>query len=278
MRDHLIRRPFGFMVAVGLLWVLLQPVFAAPGEQIRRPRPDPGTSRQDAGSLVVWQDREFRTSYVPERDETEMWLAVQPVDPTSNLSRLTMVFGARLKGRSPSVPPGHVEIRLILNPLLDPRFARVPRLTLFLNPDTEESEQLDLSGIFATAGYLVNPTGTLLPSGSRVNPTVIPPPAALAPDLLVGVPRAGGPPIDGSLAPDPSAASSVETVLFALPVGIQFLHVLNAEEVQGQAVGLLDFSFSEAQLNALRDFANRILLPSGTSRGRVSGSLRIRER
>ena len=72
----------------------------------------------------------------------------------------------------------------------------------------------------------------------------------------------------GGLGLDPSVSSSVETFLFTLPVGMQFLQVLNAENVQGRALGFLDFSFTEAQLNALRDFANRILLPGGNRRGR----------
>ena len=254
---RLIRRSFRFVVAVGLLCVLLQPVFATPGEQILRPRPDPGTARQDAGSLVGWQDREFRTTYLPDLNETQMFLALQPVDPVANETRLTMVFGARFRGRNPRVTPGQIEIRLTPHPLVDPRLARVPLLSLFLNPDTEESAQLDFSGIFATAGYLANPTGTLLPRGGRVNPTLIPSLPALGQGLLNPVPST-----------DSIVSSSVETVLFTLPVGMQFLQVLNAEEVQGRALGFLDFSLTEAQLNALRDFANRILLPGGNRRGR----------
>ncbi len=122
-RIRLIRRWFRFVVAVGLLCVLLQPVFATPGEQILRPRPDPGTPRQDAGSLVGWQDREFRTSYLLDIDETQMFLALQPVDPVANETRLTMIFGARFPGRNPRVTPGQIEIRLTPHPLVDPRLA-----------------------------------------------------------------------------------------------------------------------------------------------------------
>ena len=66
-------------------------------------------------------------------------------------------------------------------------------------------------------------------------------------------------------------------IIWPHPVGMQFLQVLNAENVQGRALGFLDFSFTEAQLNALRDFANRILLPRGNRRGRLSGTIRMRQ-
>ena len=56
-------------------------------------------------------------------------------------------------------------------------------------------------------------------------------------------------------------SSSVDTVLFALPLGLSLLRLINSETVQGTAVGFLDFSFTETQLNVLRDFAQQLLSP-----------------
>ncbi len=251
-----IRRALAFVMAAGLLGSL-EPVFTAPREQVLIPQLAPATPRQDAGSLVPWQDREFRTTYVPDIDQTHMFLALQPVDPIANEPLVTMVFAARFRGRNPSVPPGQIEMRVTPHPLFDPRRVRLPILTFFLNRGTEESEQLDFSGIFATGGYLSNPTGPLNPSGQA------PPPQILGP-LLTGAPAAAISAGDAA----PVVSSSVETVLFTLPVGLQLLRILNAENVEGTAVGVLDFSFTEAQLDALRDFVNRILVPGGNRRRR----------
>ena len=90
-----------------------------------------------------------------------------------------------------------------------------------------------------------------------------PPPQILGP-LLTGAPAAAISAGDAA----PVVSSSVETVLFTLPVGLQLLRILNAENVEGTAVGVLDFSFTEAQLDALRDFVNRILVPGGNRRRR----------
>ena len=189
------RQVLGFTSVIGLLcYGVVHPAVAASGEQIQRPRPDPGTSEQDAGSLAAWEDREFRTTYVAETDETHMWLALQPVDPAANTPVLTLTFSVRFDGRSPTVTPGQLGVRATMNPLLDPRVARQPVLTFVLDADTEDETQLQLNGIFATAAYLTSPVGPVVPPGGSgspfqtpggipspsVNPADVPGPGTLA--------------------------------------------------------------------------------------------------
>ena len=250
------RQVLGFTSVIGLLcYGVVHPAMAVAGEQIRRPRPDPGTSGSDAGSLAPWEDQEIRSTYLRETDETQVWLALQPVDPVANEARLTLTLGARFNGRSPSVPPRQIEMRATMHPLSDPRVTRLPVMTFLLNADTEDSEQLELSGIFTTAGYLSNPTGPLNPSGQ------VPSLPTLGPLLSAG---------EGASV----VSSSVDTVLFALPLGLSLLRLINSETVQGTAVGFLDFSFTETQLNVLRDFAQQLLSPQAADT--QTGRYRIR--
>lgn len=263
---RLIRRPFAFVLTAGLLGMGLPPAFAAQGGRVLLPELAPGTPSQDAGTLAPWQDQEFRTTYVSDVDETHMFLALQLVDPGVAETRVTAVFGARFRGRNPNVAPGEIEMRIALHPLFDPRQARIPRLTLFLNPDTEESEQLDFSGILATAGYFSNETRAIDAQGDTTGQIVgsfrtQQDPSGAGEGTL---PNESG--ARAGLSPDElgGLSSSVDTMLFRLPVGLQLLRILNAENVEGTAVGVLDFAFTEAQLEAFRAFANRILLSSNS--------------
>ena len=48
-------------------------------------------------------------------------------------------------------------------------------------------------------------------------------------------------------------------VVFTLPVGLQLLHLINADTVDGNVLGSTDFIFSRAQIEALREYVTRIL-------------------
>lgn len=48
-------------------------------------------------------------------------------------------------------------------------------------------------------------------------------------------------------------------VVFTLPVGLQLLHLINADTVDGNVLGSTDFMFSQAQIEALREYVTRIL-------------------
>ena len=209
----MIRSAFGLTVAVGLLgFVLASAAVVAAAEQIRLPRVTPLVGSRDAGSFAAWGDLEFRSSYFEDSDETEVFLALLPVDPVAREPRLTMTFRARYRGRSPVVPPGSVEIRINANPLIDPNLMRSPVMSLVVDQDSEDSVRLDLFGT-------VPDTGVVVPAGR------------------------------------------VDTVFFNLPVGLQFLHLLNAETIDGLVFGVVDFAFTPAHINALRDFANQTLSP-----------------
>ncbi len=51
----------------------------------------------------------------------------------------------------------------------------------------------------------------------------------------------------------------VDVVFFTVPVGLQLLHLVNAETVDGQVFGTIDFLFSSAQIDALREYVTQIL-------------------
>ena len=66
--------------------------------------------------------------------------------------------------------------------------------------------------------------------------------------------------------------------LFTLPLGVQWLQLVNADKVDGIAVGFLNFSFTEAQLDARRGFTEQIMsTPRARARtGRTGlGSIRF---
>ena len=202
----MVRRAFGCVMTVGLLCSgLLDPSFTAPARQ------DP-TQTPDAGSLAAWSNLELRSTYLADSDETEVVLALLPVDPAAGEPRITMTFLARYEGRYPAVPPGSVEVRVHANPLTDPTVMRSPVMSLIVDEGSDDSIRLDLAGILPD-------TGVVLPGGR------------------------------------------VDTAFFTVPLGLQLLALINAETIDGQAFGTLNFAFTPAQINALRDFANRILLP-----------------
>ena len=212
-----IRGGFGFVVAVGLLCsLLLGAAFAAPSEQIGRPRPDLGTAAQDAGFHGAWRDREIRSTYVEDTDETEVLLTLLPVDPQAGEPRITLTFQARYAGGRPVVPPGQIQLRVTVGPLVDPNVMRRPVLNLVLDEDSDDRVELEFVGLIPTTAFMA--------PGDRV-----------------------------------------DTILITLPLGMQFLELLNAETVTGQALGIFNFSLDQGQLAALRAFANQILSirPSG---------------
>ena len=51
----------------------------------------------------------------------------------------------------------------------------------------------------------------------------------------------------------------VDVVFFTVPVGTPLLDLINAETIDGQVFGVLDFVLTSAQIEALREFATRIL-------------------
>ena len=51
----------------------------------------------------------------------------------------------------------------------------------------------------------------------------------------------------------------VDVVFFTVPVGLQLLHLVNAETVDGQVFGAIDFLLSSAQIDALREYVTQIL-------------------
>ena len=51
----------------------------------------------------------------------------------------------------------------------------------------------------------------------------------------------------------------VDVVFFTVPVGSQLLELVNAETVDGQAFGVVDFLLTSAQIDALREYVTRIL-------------------
>ena len=213
----MIRGGFGFVVAVGLLCsLLLGAAFASPAEQIRRPRPDLGTAAQDAGFHGAWRDREIRSTYVEDTDETEVLLTLLPVDPQAGEARITLTFQARYAGRRPVVQPGQLELRVTVGPLVEPNVMRRPVLNLVLDEESNDSVELEFVGLIPRTAFM-------------------------------------------------ASRDRVDTILITLPLGIQFLRLLNAETVTGQALGIFNFSLDQGQLAALRAFANQILStrPSG---------------
>ena len=213
----MIRGGFGFVIAVGLLCsLLLGAAFASPAEQIRRPRPDLGTAAQDAGFHGAWRDREIRSTYVEDTDETEVLLTLLPVDPQAGEARITLTFQARYAGRRPVVQPGQLELRVTVGPLVEPNVMRRPVLNLVLGEESNDSVELEFVGLIPRTAFM-------------------------------------------------ASRDRVDTILITLPLGIQFLRLLNAETVAGQALGIFNFSLDQGQLAALRAFANQILStrPSG---------------
>ena len=174
-----------------------------------------GTAAQDAEFHGAWRDREIRSNYVEDTDETEVLLTLLPVDPQAGEPLITLTFQARYAGGRPVVPPGQIEFRVAVGPLTDPNVMRRPVLNLVLDEDTDDSVELEFVGLIPRTAFMA--------PGDRVD------------------------------------------TIITLPLGIQFLELLNAETVTGQALGIFNFSLDQGQLAALRVFVNQILStrPSG---------------
>ena len=152
---RMIRGAFGFVVAAGLLCsLLLGAAFAAPAEEIRRPPPDLGTAVQDAGFHGAWRDREIRSTYVEDTDETEVLLTLLPVDPHAGEPRITLIFQARYAGGRPVVPPGQIELRVTVGPLVDPNVMRRPALNLSLDEGSDDSDELEFVGLIQRTAFM----------------------------------------------------------------------------------------------------------------------------
>lgn len=112
----------------------------------------------DAGPLASWRDGEMRARYLEDRDETEVDLALLPVDPRAGEPRLTLNFGASFRGRTPTVAPGAVILRINVSPLVDPNLIRDTTVTFTLDRGTERERGFALSGRRPdTAGYRLAP-------------------------------------------------------------------------------------------------------------------------
>ena len=209
----MIRGGFGFVVAVGLLCsLLLGAAFASPAKQIRRPRPDLGTAAQDAGFHGAWRDREIRSTYVEDTDETEVLLTLLPVDPQAGEARITLTFQARYAGRRPVVQPGQLELRVTVGPLVEPNVMRRPVLNLVLDEESNDSVELEFVGLIPRTAFM-------------------------------------------------ASRDRVDTILITLPLGIQFLRLLNAETVTGQALGIFNFSLDQASSQPYERLLTRSFRP-----------------
>ena len=187
-------------------------------EQIRLREPA-STEAPDAGFLTVWRDREARSVDLEDSQESEVLLALLPLTTLTQERAFSMVLRARYRSRYPVTPPGAVEIRVQVNPMLDPNRMRSPVMRLVLNEGTDKRRQLDLAG-------RVPDTGVVLPGGR------------------------------------------VDVVFFTVPVGLQLLHLVNAETIEGQVFGTIDFLLTSGQIDALREFATGILSVGTPSRPR----------
>jgi hypothetical protein len=113
---------------------------------------------QDAGAAAVWKDRETRTAYSSDRNETTIFFALLP---SCALGSPTLTFAATFHGKAVTIAPGAVEVRADLGTLhVSPNFMRTRTLKFLLDRSTPAAATMDVSANLHST-ELLSPGGTL---------------------------------------------------------------------------------------------------------------------